>query len=52
METFFQMMAKYPEYVKQAHSEIDAVTQQKRFLTLDDRKDVPIVDCIMKEVLR
>ena len=52
METFFQMMAKYPEIVKRAHSEIDGVLKQERLPTLDDRKNLPFIDCIMKEVFR
>lgn len=49
---FFQMMAKYPDVVKRAHLEIDSITQKTRLPTLDDRTDLPIVDCIMKEVFR
>ena len=52
MLLFFEMMAKHPEIVDQAHSEIDALVQQNRLPTLDDRKDLPIIDCIMKEVFR
>ena len=52
METFFQMMAKYPEYLKQAHVEIDAFTTERRFITPQDRKYLPIIDCVLKEVLR
>lgn len=52
MCTFFQLMAKYPEWVKRAQTEIDHITRQARLPTLDDRKDIPIVDCIMKEVVR
>ena len=52
MATFFLMMAKHPEVVKHAHEEIDRVTKQERLPTLDDRSALPIIDCIMKEVLR
>lgn len=52
MMTFLLMMAKYPEWVQRAQSEIDGVMRQERLPTLDDRKDIPIVDCILKEVLR
>lgn len=45
-------MAKHTEVVKRAHIEIDRVTHKGRLPTLDDRKDLPIIDCIMKEVLR
>lgn len=52
MEIFFQMMAKHPEVVKRAHEEIDRVTKQEKLPTLDDRRALPIIDCIMKEVFR
>ena len=52
MELFFQMLAKFPEFVKRAQDEIDIVTSQKRLPTLDDRKNIPMIDCIMKEVFR
>lgn len=52
MATFMQMMTKYSEVVKRAHAEIDSITHKERLPTLDDRKDLPIIDCIMKEVFR
>ena len=52
MAVFFEMMVKHPEIVQRAHVEIDNVTQQGRLPTLEDRKSIVIVDCIMKEVLR
>ena len=52
MATFMQLMAKHTEVAKRAHSEIDSITHKERLPTLDDRKDLPIIDCIMKEVLR
>ena len=52
MAIFFQMMAKYTDIVKRAQIEIDNVTFRERLPTLDDRKELPIVDCIVKEVLR
>ena len=52
MATFFQMMAKHPEFAKQAQAEIDSVLNQERLPDLEDRKSLPIVDCIMKEVFR
>ena len=52
MMVFFQILAKHPEVVKQAHIEIDKVTHKTRLPTLDDRKDIPFVDCVMKEVFR
>ena len=52
MATFFQMMAMHPDVVKRAHAEIDRATHKERLPTLEDRKGIPIVDCIMKEVFR
>ena len=49
---FFQMMAKYSEVMEQAHKEIDSVLKQERLPVMSDRRSLPIVDCIMKEVLR
>ena len=46
------MMAKYPEVVEQAHVEIDSILHQEHLPTFEDRKSLPIVDCIMKEVFR
>ena len=52
MAIFFLMLAKHPEVVKQAQAEIDKITSQERLPTLDDRENIPYVDCIMKEVFR
>ena len=52
MATFFQMMAMHPEVVERAHAEIDGLTRQERLPNLDDRRHLPIIDCIMKEVFR
>ena len=52
MATFFQMMAKHPDVVKRAQLEIDSAIHNERLPTLDDRKNIPVVDCIMKEVFR
>ena len=52
MDVFFEMMAKHPEIVQQAHDEIDEVTHQERLPNLGDRPSMVIIDCIMKEVLR
>lgn len=52
MLNFFQLMAKHQGVVKQAQSEIDIITRQERLPTLDDRKNIPFIDCIMREVFR
>lgn len=46
------MMALHPEIVENAQAEIDEVTGTHRLPTLDDRPNMPYVDCILKEVYR
>lgn len=46
------MMALHPEVVKRAQDEIDAVTNVDRLPTLDDRFQLPFIDCIVKETYR
>ena len=48
----FLMMALHPEVVKRAQREIDAVTDGVRLPTLEDRLQLPFIDCIVKEVYR
>ncbi|KAI5122645.1 hypothetical protein M0805_007908 [Coniferiporia weirii] len=50
--TFFLMMTLHPEVVKKAQEEIDAVVGTDRLPTLDDRKSLPYIDCILREVFR
>ena len=50
--TFFLMMACHPEIITRAHEEIDSVLHQERLPTIEGRKSLPIVDCIVKECLR
>lgn len=46
-------MICHPEVAKKAQAEIDRVLKGRNQLpTLDDRPDLPYVDCILKEVLR
>ena len=52
MTGFLQYLAKYPEIVKKAQMEIDSVTRQERLPTWDDRPNIPIIDCIIKECFR
>ena len=52
MATFIQMMAKYPEVVKRAQAEVDNITKQERLPILEDRRLLPVIDCVMKEVFR
>lgn len=46
------MMVTNPNVAKRAQKEIDDITKMTRLPTLDDRKDIPYIDCIMKEVFR
>jgi len=50
--TFFLMMTLHPEVVEKAQAEIDEVTGSHRLPTLDDRPNMPYVECILKEVYR
>lgn len=50
--TFFLMMATNTNIVKRAQEEIDHVTKRSRLPTIDDRAELPYVDCILKELLR
>lgn len=46
-------MILHPEVAKKAQAEIDRVLGGRTQLpTLDDRPDLPYVDCILKEVIR
>jgi cytochrome P450 len=45
-------MAKNPESQKLAQQEIDTVVGRKRLPILEDRKGLPYVEAIYKEVLR
>lgn len=51
-DTFLLMMTLYPEVAKAAQAEIDRVVGTTRLPDLGDRRDLPYIDCIMKEVLR
>ena len=46
-------MVHHPEVAKKAQAQIDKVIAERHQLpTLDDRADIPYIDCIIKEVLR
>ena len=46
------MMVLHPEVAKAAQEEIDRVVESGRLPDLEDRGNLPLVDCIMKEVWR
>ncbi|KAI0318587.1 cytochrome P450 [Amylostereum chailletii] len=50
--SLFLAMVLHPDAQKRAQREIDAVTGRTRFPTIADRKDLPFIDCIIKEVMR
>jgi cytochrome P450 len=45
-------MTLYPEVMKKAQSEIDAVVGNDRLPTFADREHLPYINAIAKEVLR
>ena len=52
VQTFFLLMASHPEIVKRAQAEIDEVIGSQRTPALEDRGNLPYIDCIVKEVYR
>jgi cytochrome P450 len=50
--SFVLAMTLHPEIQRKAQEEIDAVIGRDRLPEMRDRKDLPYVDCIVKEVLR
>ncbi|KAF7360790.1 Cytochrome P450 [Mycena venus] len=49
---YFLAAAKYPEVQSKAQAEIDAVVGQNRLPTFDDRKSLPYIEAICKELMR
>src|SRR2546423_9232207 len=52
MSYFFLAMTLYPSVQRKAHAEIDSVIGTSRLPTFADRKSLPYIDAIVKEVLR
>lgn len=46
------MMLQHPKVVQKAQAELDRVTENKRLPTLEDRPNLPYIECILKETLR
>lgn len=46
------MMMKYPRVMKKAQSEIDRVVGGDQLPSLDDRDNLPYIECILKETYR
>ena len=45
-------MTLHPDAAKKAQEEIDAVVGEGHLPTLSDRRSLPYIDCIIKEVFR
>lgn len=45
-------MVRHPEVVEQAQVEIDRMVGGECLPTLEDRDQLPFIDCILKETLR
>ncbi|EJD05107.1 cytochrome P450 [Fomitiporia mediterranea MF3/22] len=52
LASFFLMMALHPEVAKKAQEEIENVIGRDRLPAFDDRKQLPFIDCILKELYR
>lgn len=52
MCSFMLAMTLYPEAQKKAQAEIDRVVGKNRLPTFEDRRDLPYVECLIKELLR
>ena len=50
--SFLLMMTRHPEFVERAQNEIDSVLGSERLPNLDDRPNLPFVECVLKEVDR
>lgn len=45
-------MVHHPEVAKKAQAEIESVLGKDQLPTLNDRPDLPYINCIVKEVMR
>ncbi|EJD05112.1 cytochrome P450 [Fomitiporia mediterranea MF3/22] len=52
LTALFFMMTLHPEVSKSAQEEIDRVVGNHRLPSFDDRKDLPYVECLLKELYR
>ena len=50
--SFFLLMSLHPEVQRKAQEEIDRVVGHDRLPRAQDRKDLPFVDAVMREVMR
>ena len=49
---FLLAMVLYPDVLKRAQDEVDAVVGRRRMPTFEDQENLPYVDAIVKETLR
>ena len=52
LKTFVLAMVLHPDVFKKAQAEMDRVIGKEQLPTLNDRPDLPYIDCILKEVMR
>ena len=52
LQTFIFEMIHHPEVAKKAQDEMDRVIGKEQLPTLNDRPDLPYLDCIVREVFR
>ncbi|KAI0042140.1 cytochrome P450 [Auriscalpium vulgare] len=52
LETFFLMLALYPDVQARAQAEIDAITGGERLPSFSDRSVLPYIEAVCKELLR
>ncbi len=46
------MMTLHPDIQRKAQNEVDTVVGTTRLPTMEDREDMPYLNCIIKEILR
>ncbi|KAH8114914.1 cytochrome P450 [Phellopilus nigrolimitatus] len=52
LTAFFMLMTLHPKVAQRAQEEIDTIIGMERLPTLDDRSNLPYIDCILKELFR
>ncbi|KAH9929334.1 cytochrome P450 [Fomitopsis serialis] len=52
LQTFFLAMVLHPAVYKKAQEELDRVVGNTRLPTLEDRPNLPYIDCVIKETYR
>ncbi|KAK7048439.1 O-methylsterigmatocystin oxidoreductase [Favolaschia claudopus] len=52
LHVFFLAMALYPQVVRRAQNEIDAVVGHGRFPQFEDRKEMPYCEAVFREIFR